>query len=214
MNSLVQATRLALLVRGAMGVRIVAALSACFTAVAFTTAVAWAVPPSGVILLQTANGTYVTAVNGGGGPTEPNCGPSMVALHEDATSIGPWERFLVVYIPGNPNAPVGQQYAHWAFQTSGGQYLTAVSGGGIGGTNGAVPSSQLHTDATAPGPWEKFTAIDLGGNYIALKTPDGIHYLTAVNGGGCGGANTVPFHTDATQIGPWEQFLIVKEYGP
>jgi hypothetical protein len=41
-----------------------------------------------------------TAVNGGGPPREPNCQPRTVALHEDATSIRPREKFTMVLVSG------------------------------------------------------------------------------------------------------------------
>jgi hypothetical protein len=40
-----------------------------------------------------------------------------------------------------------------------------------------------------------------------IRTVTG-HYVTAVNGGGVGGPNTVPIHTEATEIGPWETFIL------
>ena len=158
--------------------------------------------PVGAVAIQTINGTFVTAVNGGGPPPEPNCRPGVVALHEDATQIGPWERFTMVHVAGTPR---------WALQTSGGQFVSAVNGGGIGGPNGAAPFSQLHTDATTIGQWEVFHIVSLGGNVVALRTPDRHHFVTAANGGGCGGRNSVPFHTDAVQIGPWEQFRFIRQ---
>ncbi len=60
------------------------------------------------------------------------------------------------------------------------------------------------------GPWEKFQIEWLAPDQLAIKTPDGAHYLTAVNGGGIGGPNdaTCPVHTDATVVGPWEQLIL------
>jgi hypothetical protein len=176
-------------------------LVSCAVTVMVATSAASAHPVDAVAL-QTINGHFVTAVNGGGPPPEPNCRAGRVALHQDATQIGPWERFTMVHVAGS---------GRWALQTSGGQFVTAVNGGGIGGPNGAASASQVHTDALTVGPWEIFRIVNLVGNVVALRTPDQLHYLTAVNGGGCGGRNTVPFHTNAVAIGLWEQFRFIPE---
>ena len=92
--------------------------------------------------LRTANGHYVTAVNGGGvgGPND-----ASSPVHTDASWVGPWEELTLNYDSTTKQAMI---------QTPNGCYLTAVNGGGFGGPNN-VP---IHTDATAVGPWEKFTA--------------------------------------------------------
>jgi hypothetical protein len=148
------------------------------------------------VALQTVNGNYVTAA----GPpiTEPNCGSGQVALHDDATRIGPDEKFTMVNEGNNV-------YAFRLFQTH--YYITAVNGGGMAGPNQTYGYSQLHTDATSVGPWEIFRIIRVG-RYVALET-DWKTYVTAMPN--CGGTNTVPFHTDATKVGPWEKFTLVSE---
>jgi hypothetical protein len=95
--------------------------------------------------LQTVNGTYVTAVNGGGigGPNN-----ARSPVHTDATTIGPEEVFTFRFTTAN-----GVTTA--TIRTPNGDYLTAVNGGGIGGPNN-IP---IHTDATSIGPWETFMLI-------------------------------------------------------
>lgn len=161
----------------------------------------------GRVALRTINGHFVTALGGGGGPKEPNCNPGSVALHEDATRIGPWEIFKLVLLGSSAGAP-----HRYAFQTSNGMnYVSAVDGGGIGGS-AAAPSSQLLTNATHIGPNEAFRIIAVGvaaSNRVAIQTPDGKHYVSAANGGSCGGPDNVPFHTNAKSIGPSEEFSFI-----
>ncbi len=100
--------------------------------------------------------------------------------------------------------------------SNGVNYLTAVNGGGLGGPDSGTALVALHTDATAAGSWEIFKLIlqppgqAIGpGMTFALQTAAG-GYVTAVNGGGIGGASdgTCPVHTDATQPSTWEQFTL------
>jgi hypothetical protein len=89
--------------------------------------------------------------------------------------------------------------------------LTAVNGGGLGDPKSAPAGVALSTGATAAGPFETFTLVwvNKSENTFALKTYDG-HFVTAVNGGGIGGPNSVqsPVHTDTAINGPWERFTI------
>jgi hypothetical protein len=149
-----------------------------------------------VVALKTANGDYVTAA---GLPIpEPNCGPGQVALHDDATRIGPEEKFKMVDEGNNT-------YAFRLFLTP--NYITAVNGGGIGGPNLAYGHSQVHTNATSVGPWEIFKIVPVG-PYVALETVWNT-YITAI--ADCGTINTVPFHTNSKVVGPWEKFSLVSE---
>ncbi len=158
-----------------------------------------------LVALQAIDGSYVTAVDGGDNMYQPNCGLRQIALHENATSIGLRETFTMVSVPNTP---------YYAFQTIKGYYITAVNGGGMGGPNGRKGYSQLHTNGwLAIGPWQKFTLIQIeprDPSKVAIQTPDGHHYITAANGGGCGTSNTVPFHTNAKSIGRWEEFRIIN----
>ncbi|MGA9945049.1 MAG: hypothetical protein WBE79_01495 [Candidatus Cybelea sp.] len=162
----------------------------------------------GRVAIRTSGGFFVTAIGGGGGPTEPNCNPGWVALHENATRIGPWETFKLVHAPITVAGP-----RKYAFRTNDGSYITAVNGGGIGDQSGTNPSSQLITNSTSAGAQEEFTLVpvaasDLG--RVAIQTPDGKHFVTAVNGGGCDGPDSVPFHSNAKVIGPNEAFTLIK----
>ena len=88
-------------------------------------------------------------------------------------------------------------------QTSNGNYLTAVGGGGR-------ITDVIHTDATIPRAWEKFTFIDSGDGapniHYGVQTTNG-HYLTAVGGGG---RITDVIHSDATHLLDWEKFTMVS----
>lgn len=145
----------------------------------------------GEFAFRTQKGYYLTAINGGGRPTDPT-------LITSATSAGPWEKFkLTLAAPSSPHDK--------ALQTANGNYVTAVSGGGR-------TSDVLHTDATQPRDWERFRFLDLGGGVPSNPTFYGIqtikgNYLTAV---GAGGKYQDAFHTDATQIKGWEQFRVIK----
>ena len=148
--------------------------------------------------LRTKNGNFITAVNGGG-LGGPNTGPQAVALHTDATTAGPWERFTLQWLD-----PAHKKFA---LKMPSGHYLSAVRGGGIGGANNA--SSPIHTDASWLGPWEILTLVyDEGTGIVTIQTPNG-RYLTAVNGGGFGGQETLPIHTDAKEPREWETFSFV-----
>ena len=97
--------------------------------------------------------------------------------------------------------------ANVSFQTANAHFVTAANGGGLG-----EGSSTLQTDRTIPLSWETFLLLrDLSVNppRVTLVTESG-NYLTANNGGGIGGPNSVasPVHTDATAVGPWELFNI------
>ena len=147
--------------------------------------------------IETQNGHFVTAVNGGG-LGGPNTGPNATALHTDATTPLAWETFTLRWVDTSA--------CKFALQTVYGKFVTAVNGGGIGGPN--TSQSPIHTDATTVGSWESFKLlIQQDGTHAFIQTPDGQHYLTAVNGGNFGGPNNVPIHTDATTLGPLEQFV-------
>jgi hypothetical protein len=162
----------------------------------------------GRVAIRTSDNFYVSAVAGNQIPIEPNCEPGSVALHDNATQIGAWETFRLVPVPS-----IGPGPLRYAFQTSNGRnYITAVDGGGLGDPDAAFPSSQLLTNSAKLGAQEQFRIVPVGeevSSKVAIQTPDGKHYVSAVNGGGCGGPNIVPFHTNATVIGPWEQFTLV-----
>ncbi len=153
--------------------------------------------------IYTPNGhNLVTAVNGGGlAGSVPG-----VALNTNATAAGAFETFKLILQPGSP--PIGTSGMKFALQTSAGNYVTAINGGGVGGPNDAT--CPVHTDATIANAWEGFiiNVVDdsVSPPNVTIQTETG-NFVTAVNGGGINGGNTQPIHTDATSVGAWEQFL-------
>jgi hypothetical protein len=90
-------------------------------------------------------------------------------------------------------------------QTDTGNYITAVGGG-------ARASDVMHTNATVPSTWERFTLVYSGdGSHYGLRTAFG-YYVTAVNSGGLS-SSSVPdvLHTDATVLSTWEKFTFVSD---
>jgi hypothetical protein len=164
--------------------------------------------------IYTANGkNFLSAINGGG-LGGPEAGPGTVALHTDSRSANGWETFKLILQPGSPAIGPGMKFA---LQTSDGKhYVTAVNGGGVGGTNDAA--CPIHTDATQAGAWEVFTLLvnDAVNPPTVQIKPFGSpvltrgYYLTAVDGGGIGGPGAQPIHTDAIAIGAWEQFSFAQ----
>jgi hypothetical protein len=100
-------------------------------------------PSSQTFALQTMNGNYVSATNGGGlgGPSD-----EQHPIHTDSTKVGPWESLVLI-----------QQIdeAYYAIATTSGYYISATNGGGLDGPNDN--SSIIHTSATTIGPWETFS---------------------------------------------------------
>jgi hypothetical protein len=140
--------------------------------------------------IQTKNGDFVTAVGGGGQLTN--------ALHTDAKVARSWEQFLVLKC-GDLGS--GLTYAISNHEWRG--CLTATGGGGK--TEQAIKVGEFVDSA-------RFTFIRQAGGSYALRTVNGINYVTAVGGG------WEPFsvengslHTDATQVQAWERFKIVDE---
>jgi hypothetical protein len=164
---------------------------------------------------KTANGHFLTAVNGGG------FSGGGAALQTGSTQVGASQTFVMQTSLGPLLLP-----KQFTLKTVTGDFVTAVDGGGMGGPNDA--SSPIHTDASAIGSWEMFTVsavpcattqqeMDVLSNPATLstytfcaniQTADG-HFVTALNGGGVGGLNNVPIHTNATQAGSWETFQFV-----
>ncbi len=110
--------------------------------------------------LQTANGNFVTFVNGGGmgGPND-----DTSPVHTDATSVSADTTFILTMLPDN---------VHATLQTCSGQFITANNGGGFGGPNN-VP---IHTDAKTRGPWETFSFVA-----SACPTPPAPTTFTSIN---------------------------------
>jgi hypothetical protein len=135
--------------------------------------------------IQTFDGHYLTANNGGGSG-------AWDALQTNRTWIRAWERFT--FVPSG----VGGSAEYYAIKTVKGYYLSAVGGGG----NAVVTSKKK------VGSWEKFKLITLTHPYYALKTIKG-KYLTATNGGG-----QVYYAIQATRtiVREWEMFRLADCY--
>jgi hypothetical protein len=91
---------------------------------------------------------------------------------------------------------------HYGIETSNGDFLTAVGGGGR-------ITDVIHSNATQLQAWEKFTLVPVGQGWYAFQTSNG-HYLTAVDSGG---RTTDTIHSNATQIQAWEEFFISCHHG-
>ena len=137
-------------------------------------------------------GFYLTAVGGGGRITDD-------AIQTNRTQVQAWEKFRLWLDPTRYHPPPTY---HYAIQTAGGNYVTAVDGGGR-------TTNVLHTDATQPRAWEMFGLSYQGEGTMtyAIQTATG-NYLTALGGGGQTTAPAV--HTDATQPRAWEMFELWK----
>jgi hypothetical protein len=153
--------------------------------------------------IGTFNGHFLTALGGGGKTSN--------AFHTDATVADTWEAFFVLK---SGDLGSGYRYAIRPAGTGGpGEYvffLAAFGGGGRGTKqydNGAGGPAMTHYNGQFAD--SQFTLIRLVDGSYALQTPNGINYVTAVNGGGI--ANGDNLHTDATQIQAWEKFKIVDQ---
>lgn len=169
--------------------------------------------PQRLLAQTTVTGSFETidgqhfwyAVNGGGVGAPPYWGLGAAALDTNRTTASSWEQFTVVPLDN----------AQFELQTSGGEWVTAVNGGGMGGPNDAT--SPIHTDATQTGVNTTFVLTTFPNGLSTIQTCDG-YYVTANNSGGItNGQNTVPFHTDAPiarAAGPWEKFTLVPSSCP
>lgn len=104
----------------------------------------WVDKSANTFALKTHDGHFVTAVKGGGigGPDS-----DQSPVHTDVTAIGPEETFTITLLADNIHATI---------QTADGRhFLSAVNGGGVGGSN-QVP---IHTDATTMGAGAVFQLI-------------------------------------------------------
>src|ERR1041385_2798184 len=141
------------------------------------------------IEIRTANGFYVTAINGGGMGEDANALP----IHTDAVVVQDWEKFQVYFSDeGTCIILTFEPY-----------YLTAVNGGGIAATG----NSPIATDREEIGPWETFSLEEQSPGIYAFRTADG-HYLSAVNAGGMG-TEGAPLQTNANEPSPNSVFMFV-----
>ena len=109
---------------------------------------------NGSVSIKTANGQFLTAVNGGGIGLVPD--PNNVwPLHTDSTSVGLWERFVLIPQPDG-SVEIAMFPLNNPFNV---HFLTAVRGGGIGLSADPGNKWPLHTDASTAGQWEMFTLV-------------------------------------------------------
>ncbi|WP_432833174.1 PQQ-dependent sugar dehydrogenase [Dactylosporangium sp. CA-092794] len=167
-------------------------------------------------LRASANGSFVTAENGGNSP-----------LIANRSVIGDWEQFDV--------ADAGDGYVALRARANL-RYVTAEAGG----------NSPLIANRTSIGDWEKFQMIDNGDGTISLKAKANGRYVTADNGGNsplianrtsigawekftkikppsrvsltaqvnsrvitADNGGNLPLIANRTAVGPWEQFDLV-----
>jgi hypothetical protein len=156
------------------------------------------------LAIQTHNGHLLTAVNGGG-LGNPKSAPRGVALTTGATTAGPLETFTLVW--------VNKSERTFALKTHDGHFVTAVNGGGIGGPDSV--KSPVHANVTTFAPWAKFTITMLPDDiHATIRTADGKHFVSAVQGGGVGGSNEIPIRTDAGTMTPEAVFRVVPAKPP
>jgi hypothetical protein len=140
--------------------------------------------PLGKFAIKThLEGTYLTAVGGGGMITD--------VIHTNAVEPLRLETFILW-------ADNAQQ--NYAFQTVNDHFLTAVNAGGM-------TSEAIHSDATRIRGWEMFKLVrQLQSGTTAIQTQKGI-FLTAVGGGSHDSGETL--HTDALIAREWESYNII-----
>jgi hypothetical protein len=141
----------------------------------------------GQVYIWTGGSYYLSAPDGGGHiddtaiQTEIRYAPGRL--------IGDWLKFTLWH----------DFAGHVAFQTSGGNFVTAVSGGGR-------TSDVIHTDATDIAAWEEFQIAELQTVYLSIQTASK-NFLTAVGGGR---QLTDAIHSDAVTVSGWEAFSLKK----
>jgi hypothetical protein len=137
----------------------------------------------GSFYVRTLNDHLLTALGGGGKTT--------AAFHTDATVPNTWEMFRMVKC-GDLGS--GYTYAVKRFGTN--HYFWA------GNAVGVLGVSSLDVNA-------HFKIIRLADGSFALQTPDGVHYVTADDGGGHDTGQ--PLLTSQTHIQAWEKFKIADQ---
>jgi hypothetical protein len=142
----------------------------------------------GVWTIQTINGNFVTAVG--------NTHQLTNAIHTDAKTAQRWEWFEVTKC-----GDLGSGMTYAIRNNSPSFTLAAPDGGGR--TQEAIAWGNMGDSVT------RFTLIRQADGTYALRTSNGINYVTAVGGGGRADNNT--FHTDATQVQAWEKFRFLDQ---
>jgi hypothetical protein len=143
---------------------------------------------------KTANGNFVTAVNGGGLTSN--------ALHTDATVIGSWEQFRM-----NDLAVNGFKPTWYSLGTINGNAVTAVGAGG-------QYYNPIHTDGWQVGSWEEFRPDkcgDLGSGYeYYIVAADGAP-LSAESGGGVGDDYAIWKGLEGPSNAQWSRFRLMRQ---
>ena len=146
---------------------------------------------SGLFLIKTFNGYFLTALDGGGKATE--------ALHyRPAASSDAQFTVLKCGDLGSGYSYAIRYQASQGFYDRG-NYLTA--GGGFNNVGQLFATSPSISNSS------KFTLIRQGDGSYALQASNRINYVTAVGGGGLAHGDNL--HIDATQVHAWEKFRIV-----
>lgn len=134
--------------------------------------------------IKTSGGFYVEAAGGGGRATN--------VMYTDQRGLGNFSKFK---FEGLGNLTYNLK------TIDGLHYVTAENSGGLTGAN---TPDVLHTNATNPSTWERFTLVPQSNGTYGIKAFDG-HYLTAIDGGG---HSSYAFNSNATTVRAWEQFRL------
>ncbi|GKS57215.1 hypothetical protein YTPLAS18_07420 [Nitrospira sp.] len=158
--------------------------------------------------IQTVNGHYLTAVGAGGKTTD--------AIHTDAVKADNWESF---YIWKCGDLGSGRQYTlsstsdpyGFVFAYGGGGRVNTRDGNFIFGAIGVLSDYQKRP-ASFDNSWQRFLFMRQNDGSYALRTSNGVNYLTAIQGGGlpAGGITTDNLVTDRTQVQAWEKFRFIE----
>jgi hypothetical protein len=146
-------------------------------------------PYPGQVYVLTAEYYYLSAPDGGGHIDDTAIQTEI--QYAPGRMIGDWLKFTLWH----------DSAGHIAFQTSAGNFITAVGGGGL-------TSNVIHTDATDIAAWEEFQIAPYSSNSGALSLSiqtSKQNYLTAV---GAGGQLTNAILSDALKVGPYEVFVL------
>jgi hypothetical protein len=158
--------------------------------------------------IQTVNGRYLTAVGAGGKTTD--------AVHTDAVKADNWEYF---YIWKCGDLGSGRQYTlsaasdlqGFVFAYGGGGRVNTRDGNFIFGTLGLLSDYKLHP-IPFDNAWQRFLFMRQSDGSYALRTSNGVNYVTAIQGGGLasGAITTDNLVTDRTQVQAWEKFRFIE----
>jgi hypothetical protein len=137
-----------------------------------------------VCTIQSLDGHYLSAIDGGGRTTD--------VIETNRTKASAWEQFTLV-----PLNPGGGAPAHYGIQAHNGDWLTAVGGGGR-------TTDVIHSNATQLQAWETFTLVPVNVDWYGIQTVNG-NFLTALNGGNIG-SSPEAILSNETHLQGWEEF--------